>query len=829
MLDAFVAFWRRIAGRLYCVGGLAVLAVVALAASAIYFANLTSQATNKLFDEGLVGIVDATEIEILLEKHRRMIETVPTQTTNIQVTKHRRLAEAFYDRIADLAQSSDNTLAQSIVSGLPELNSKARLVLLYAENGASNTDGALTAVVDYAKAADEMQERIRTYRTERIKAAGEKVSELLYVGRLLNTGVIAAALAILVLIGPLSLFLIRNIVVRLKGVTGAMHQLAANDTSVRIDAVNAADEIGDMARAVDVFKTNAITLLEHKSKLEQMNFWLDVALNNMTRGLSLFDADQRLVVCNQIYQKLYDLPDELVRPGTPFQRIIDHRIPLIGAIEGEKTTSGAIADSINAIVASPSVESFSQEMMDGRMIQVSVQPLPAGGWVALHEDITETRRAQATAAKLARQDTLTGLANRLRFREELEDGCSRLDEGYNFWLLCIDLDHFKDVNDTLGHPTGDALLQAVAARLMDTARGRDLVVRMGGDEFAIIQSGADSRQQAETLTQRVIKAVSQPYQIHGHKIVIGATVGIAGAPMDATDPDQLLKYADMALYRAKSMGRGTHAFFEPEMAGRLKIRRSLELDLRRALAENQLELHYQPIIDLSTERIVSCEALMRWRHPDRGMVSPVDFIALAEEMGLIMPMGEWALRTACAAATSWPSDVKVAVNLSAVQFKGADLVAVVIEALERSGLPAERLELEVTESLLLDQDPKTLQLLHLLQHLGVRIALDDFGTGYSSLSYLRSFPFDKIKIDQTFVRDLTQRQDCAAIVTAVAHLAQSLNMKTVAEGVETSEHLTKVRAAGCTQAQGYLFSRPVPATDIVDVITECNRRLKDAA
>ncbi|NJO21732.1 MAG: EAL domain-containing protein [Sphingomonadales bacterium] len=262
---------------------------------------------------------------------------------------------------------------------------------------------------------------------------------------------------------------------------------------------------------------------------------------------------------------------------------------------------------------------------------------------------------------------------------------------------------------------------------------------------------------------------------------------------------------------------------------RLKIRRSLELDLRRAIAEEQLELYYQPIIDLATEQIVSCEALMRWRHPDRGMVSPVDFIALAEEMGLIMQMGEWALRAACTAAKSWPENVKVAVNLSAVQFKGTDLVGSVIDALERSGLPAERLELEVTESLLLDQDPKTLQLLHLLQHLGVRIALDDFGTGYSSLSYLRSFPFDKIKIDQTFVRDVPQREDCAAIVSAVAQLAKSLNMRTVAEGVETTEHLAKVRASGCTQAQGYLFSRPVPAADIVRVISDCNRRLKDAA
>jgi diguanylate cyclase (GGDEF)-like protein len=827
MVDAFVAFWRRIGGRLYCVGGFAFLAVVALAAASIYFASLTSQATHKLFDDGLVGIVDAAEIEILVERHRRIVETAPSQSSRSLIMKHGRIADALYSRIDDLAAAADHTLGHQIASGLPELSQQARRVLLYAENQVA--DKAVEAVRDYAEAADKLQERIRVYRAERIKVAAGKVSELLHMGRLLMLGVAAAAITTLVLIGPLAFFLIRSIVVRLKGVTGAMERLAANDTTVNIEAVKAPDEIGEMARAVDVFKCNAITLLDHKSKLEQMNFWLDVALNNMTRGLSLVDVDRRLVVCNALYQQMYDLPADLVQPGTSFDAILQHRVALIGKLEGVDTTNESIADSFTRITGDRTEQSFNQLMMDGRTIQISLRPLPNGGWVALHEDVTEERQAQANMAKLARQDTLTGLANRLLFQEELDASCRGLAQGQSFSLLCIDLDHFKDVNDTLGHPTGDALLQAVAARLMDTARGRDVVARIGGDEFAIIQAGAQTRPQAETFTQRLIKAVSQPYQIHGHKIIIGATVGIAFAPSDASDPDQLLKCADMALYRAKSAGRGTHAFFESEMAGRLKIRRSLELDLRRAIAEEQLELYYQPIIDLATEQIVSCEALMRWRHPDRGMVSPVDFIALAEEMGLIMQMGEWALRAACTAAKSWPENVKVAVNLSAVQFKGTDLVGIVIDALERSGLPAERLELEVTESLLLDQDPKTLQLLHLLQHLGVRIALDDFGTGYSSLSYLRSFPFDKIKIDQTFVRDVPQREDCAAIVSAVAQLAQSLNMRTVAEGVETTEHLEKVRASGCTQAQGYLFSRPVPASDIVRVISDCNRRLKDAA
>ncbi|HVY41688.1 MAG TPA: EAL domain-containing protein [Hyphomicrobiaceae bacterium] len=826
MFSGFVAFWRRIAGRLYCAGGLALLAIAALAAASIYCANLTSQATEKLYDDALVGVVDATEIDLLLERHRRTIETAAFQSSRFQVKRDRRLADAFLARIEDLAASSGDALAKSIATLLPALSEEARKVLMYAESSAR--EKADEAVGAYVQIADELQDRIRAYRSARTRVASEKVSELLNMGRLLSMSVAIAAGVALILIGPLSLLLVRSIVVRLKTVTGAMQKIASNDTSVTLDTTGP-DEISDMARAVDVFKSNAITLLDHKSKLEQLNFWLDVALNNMTRGLSLFDGEQRLVVSNALYQQMYELPSELVAPGTPFARIMQHRIPLIGAMEGEKVANEVLTENFNRLVESGCSESFSQQMMDGRTIQVCVQPLADGGWVALHEDVTEQRRAQAEIARLARHDMLTGLGNRLLFREELEKACKNLEFGYSFALVCIDLDHFKDVNDTLGHPTGDALLQAVAARLTDTARGRDAVVRLGGDEFAIIQAGADTRPQVEGLTQRVIKSIAQPFQIHGHKIIIGATVGAALAPVDGSDPDQLLKYADMALYRAKAAGRGTHAFFEPEMAGRIKSRRMLELDLRRALAENQLDLHYQPIIDLATERIVSCEALMRWRHPERGMVSPVDFIALAEEMGLIMQMGQWALQTACTAATAWPSDVKVAVNLSAVQFKGADLVGMVIKALEMSGLSAERLELEVTESLLLEQDPKTLQLLHLLQHLGVRIALDDFGTGYSSLSYLRGFPFDKIKIDQTFVRDLTQREDCMAIVTAVAQLAKSLQMTTVAEGVETPEHLAKVRAAGCTQVQGYLFSRPVSASEIVGVIEDCNRRLKTAA
>lgn len=374
MVDAFVAFWRRIGGRLYCVGGFAFLAVVALAASSIYFASLTSQATHKLFDDGLVGIVDAAEIEILVERHRRIVETAPSQNSRSLVMKQGRIAEALYSRIDDLVAAADHTLGHQLASGLPDLSQQARRVLLYAEN--QITDKATEAVKDYAEAADALQARIRIYRSERIKVAAGKVSDLLHMGRLLMLGVAAAAVTTLVLIGPLSFFLIRSIVVRLKGITGAMERLAANDTTVEIEAAKAPDEIGEMARAVDVFKSNAITLLDHKSKLEQMNFWLDVALNNMTRGLSLVDVDQRLVVCNALYQQMYDLPAELVQPGTPFDKILQHRIALIGTIEGGSASAGTILERFARIVQTNTAQSFSQQMMDGRSIQVSLRPLP---------------------------------------------------------------------------------------------------------------------------------------------------------------------------------------------------------------------------------------------------------------------------------------------------------------------------------------------------------------------------------------------------------------------------------------------------------------------
>ena len=438
-------------------------------------------------------------------------------------------------------------------------------------------------------------------------------------------------------------------------------------------------------------------------------------------------------------------------------------------------------------------------------------------------DITERKRAEAEAAYLARHDALTGLSNRADFRARLTSAIEtgRAD-GRRLAICCVDLDLFKDVNDTYGHPTGDRLLRMVAQRLRDALGEGDFAARIGGDEFAVVLDAVAAPDAIDATAARMIETLSQPYAIDGIEVAIGASVGVALFPADGASADELTKNADLALYQAKSEGRRRHRFFQPDLQRAALERRELEADLRGALAERQLEVHYQPLVDISGRRVTGFEALLRWRHPTRGMIAPNDFIPIAEANGLIVPIGEWVLRTACADAASWPDEIAVAVNLSAIQFRTANLTQTVISALAQSGLAPQRLELEITESALLADTAATAATLHALRRFGVRIALDDFGTGYSSLSHLRGFPFDKIKIDRSFVKDLAERRDCTAIITAISTLARSLGIATTAEGVETAEQLDFLRAQGCTQAQGFLFSPARPRADLAALLGRIN-------
>jgi diguanylate cyclase (GGDEF)-like protein len=535
---------------------------------------------------------------------------------------------------------------------------------------------------------------------------------------------------------------------------------------------------------------------------------LGAAMNNMSQGLCMVDREQRLIVCNARFLSLLDLTPEIAAPGRPIIEIF--------------RASPHTADQVHPIVSTHATliserrpGAYFQEITNGGTLAVSHQPLPDGGWVATYEDITERRRAEARIAHMAHHDVLTDLPNRALFLTRLEEALARARrQGEPVAVLSLDLDRFKSVNDTLGHPVGDKLLCDGAARLTRSLRDTDTVARFGGDEFAILQIGHDQPREADALARRIGEVIAAPYHLNGSEVVIGTSIGISLAPGDGLNADELLKNADMALYRAKGDGRGGHRFFEPEMDAQLRERRSLELDLRQALGRDEFELHYQPLVNLRTEEIVGYEALLRWKHPERGLVSPTLFIPIAEEVGLIASIGEWVIRQACQEAATWPDHVKVAVNLSPVQFRGRGLVPTIISALATSGLAAHRLELEITESVLLQDNDVTLKTLHQLRSLGARIAMDDFGTGFSSLSYLRSFPFDKIKIDRSFVRD-SDRVDGMAIVQSVASLAANLHMSTTAEGIETPEQRDRVREAGCTEGQGFLFAKPVPARELV--------------
>jgi len=441
------------------------------------------------------------------------------------------------------------------------------------------------------------------------------------------------------------------------------------------------------------------------------------------------------------------------------------------------------------------------------------------GFLVAIVDITERRKAEARVAHMAHHDALTDLPNRVFYQERLAQALDHSDPERHVAVLCIDLDLFKNVNDSFGHPTGDRLLKQVAGRMRGEVRGNNLVARLGGDEFAIVLTSDVTLNEVNEFAARLIQVVSAPYDMGDDlEVVIGASIGIALSPGDGTTSEELMRNADMALYRAKAEGGNVHHFFEREMDRQAQKRRDMELDLRSAYADGDFELHYQPLVDIAADRIVGFEALLRWRHPEKGMISPADFIPVAEDIGLIVALGEWGLRTACAEAAKWPADVKIAVNLSPVQFRSRNLVQVVVAALAYSGLSPHRLELEITESVFLAETEANIATLHQLRALGVRISMDDFGTGYSSLSYLRSFPFDKIKIDRSFVKDLVERPDCMAIVRAISGLGRSMNITTTAEGVETMEQLERLRAEGCNEVQGYLFSAARPAGELDELL-----------
>jgi diguanylate cyclase (GGDEF)-like protein len=548
------------------------------------------------------------------------------------------------------------------------------------------------------------------------------------------------------------------------------------------------------------------------ARFEKQANRFDIALNNMSHGLCMLDEQDRMQVWNKRFVELLHLQNVPIRVGMHVSHLVRHSIRAGNhKLRSIKQVFGELAvalqrDEFDQFFISPDGE---------RTLALARRMMFDGGSVVILEDVTERKRAQERIEHLARFDELTGLANRTQFHERINEMLAAVHRSKNrIAIHLIDLDRFKSINDTLGQPIGDKLLKQVASRLSTEIGRADMITRFGGDEFVVLQTGSPNHQDAKSLALRLAATLNDPFDIDGHRVDIGASIGVAMAPEDGTDADQLLKKADMALYAAKKLGGGGHHFFAAEMEDAAQKRRALELDLREALASQQFTLNFQPLIDLRSGRVTTCEALVRWTHPERGNVSPAVFIPIAEETGLIVALGEWVLNRACIEAAAWPKGVKVAVNLSPVQFRDRGLVLQVVSALSKSGLPPQRLELEVTERLLLEDSDGTLAAMEQLNKLGVSLSLDDFGTGYSSLNYLRKFPFQKIKIDQCFIRDHGNEHEARAIIGAIASLGAGLNKIVVAEGIETEEQMKLVKAQGVHEGQGYLFGRPMSAEAI---------------
>jgi diguanylate cyclase (GGDEF)-like protein len=768
---------------------------------------------------GSVGNLDGVEAA------DRQVRTILGSAPGLQRKIAGRLRDARYQAVrSQLAQAFEG-LQETLVgaSGLIAARREELAAEFQIAEGERTLDGIER---QYFALLRDAQATMRA----RNEAAKQETAHATALGRNVILGLILLGAAIA---ASAAVFLRRRILTPVS--TIANHMMLVGGSG-ELDALQdpslagAKDELGDLARAFngmigELAGARRQLIERSEAEISRQLERLEAALTNMSQGLCMFDRDQRLIVSNRQYAEAYSIPPEKIHPGMTLRQIVELRVAA-GSYYGDASLH---VDQRVEANAEPRSSDTVVELKSGRSIQIVRRPMRDGGWVATHEDVTERRRTEAKIAHMARHDALTGLPNRVLFRERLEKAFARLGRGEGFVVHCLDLDHFKAVNDTLGHPIGDALLRVVTRRLLDCVREHDTIVRLGGDEFAIIQMVGDPVNEATALAGRVIEALSQPYEIEEHQVIVGVSIGIAVASTDGNAPDELLRNADLALYRAKGDGRGTYRFFEADMDARMQARRTLELELRKGFASGEFEPYYQPLVRLDTGAITCLEVLLRWHHPQRGLVPADEFIHVLEEIGMIVPVGEWVLKQACKEATRWPEHVRVAVNLSPVQFKSPRLVDAVTTALSETGLAADRLDLEITETVLLEDSEDNLRTLHALKELGAKISMDDFGTGYSSLSYLRSFPFDKIKIDRSFIRDLEDQEDSAAIVRAVASLGQSLGVTTTAEGVETEEQVERLRAEGCTEVQGYFLSPARPAGEVAALLLGMKKKAGIAA
>jgi len=813
---------------LQLVAALSLLAVLTLTGASVYFAGRTKTAAHLLLEDGVVGSSLANQLELLLQEHKGLVRSAPAELDRERLATTRKAArELNHEILADIEHglsaagmrsASFTELAKQLKSELPAMFNASERVLDFADNFVQDRAQGI-AQGPYTFISDHALGQISEWRDEQSRTMNDQVDRLFAYSDILVAWAYGSTGTTL-LIGFVGCAIMQGVLRRLRQIQGAVLRLADCDAAAEVAILAEVDEIDAMTRAVQVFRHNTRQIIAQEAELRRANFRFETALTHMSQGLCQYDAHGRLDVFNQRFCEIYRLVHEQIHAGLTFHDVL--RLSVETGNHPDQTVEELTAER-QSFVDRRESRMILQELGDGRVVAISHRPVLGGGWVETYEDITARRATEAQVVYMARHDGLTGLPNRLVFHERLELALVEAGRGTRSAVLCLDLDHFKAVNDTLGHPVGDGLLHSVSTRLLACVREGDTVARFGGDEFAIIQAGVTRPEDATLLAERIISAIEVPFLIDGHQIVIGVSIGLVHVPDDGSSAAMLLKNADIALYRAKSDGRGAFCFFKPAMDAFLQARRKLELELRKALQEQEFELFYQPVVNLNLDEVSGFEALLRWRHPNRGILSPEDFMSVAEETALIIPLGEWVIRQACADAATWPTELVVSINLSPGQFKSKNLVPAIAHSIRASGLPANRLELEITEAVLLQDNPSTLGILHELRALGARIAIDDFGTGDSFFSFLRNFPVDKIKIDQSFIRDLRTRGEAIHIVRAIQGLSAGLGMMTSAEGVETEEQVTTLRAEGCAEAQGYLFSPPTSASEVVSVVA----RLRD--